>query len=1039
MASSSDDGNIACHHLPSYASECIEDRDALRIVSIQLRADRDADYAMKDVDEESCQRVYRLIENLNTYFSDLLAYLKGQDGDICVPGMSSDDVRSWEKNVVHVCVTEVIPGFLRIMMDNSCTMLHVLPILLASWSKLCAKVLCVRMMQLHGEHRQLQDDESEPHEEIAGCFGMLCSCFDESKIHDVLYGSEESHRRKHASNASHIVLELEHEEIKGLTDWVDVDCRRLPASDTHCVRARFLRAFLVDCFASRVSDGYKGGMDYLLDALGMDVFECPRATHSLLSVLHASCGLFSDTVKENNVIYHALEGMSRQFDGILKQPGLSGIVDGMMSRVISYVMSIFCMTFDIARIIGGMDDLQRKFTMYEKQILTRLFESKNVSHQLVAVVSMNGILQDINKNEDVQDAQEVMNATILPQRIEWIRSSSIIAEMLSVNLHHAQYIESLLSLLDGLVRYQIVTDSHTRHLWTIIEDDGTFEEIKTNVSQLLGFLAVKMGNTYSDLFCQKLEGTTLSASNIKFVEEMMNSAAMFDTSCHLLNRLMNIGASFVLERDIVDDVDAYALLLNLYRKYQQHIGEDVMSDYIHIMAGIIESCMSKLPNHSLTSVKAPLCLLLKIFQGDLLSSQILLAIYKTVNSDGKFIHDLVCSYDNLLRHHTVSMCSIISEDLMDIIEIYSSILRRVLSGSNYYVNITHLQMILKWTNTEHYPPFVYDSAWNLLEYMVQEERGITLATAESYIAIVLRTIDAKSMPYSAWTCITAYVASILAWESSLPLGDVSISYVHLIRMVQANKNLDVWSTISEFLPSCILDCANDSVARECSILLSHILTARMDLDGESKYISNCVCTYRERLNDCCKRIFDVDITEPASWISIQVAHPPESDLLQNVRRILTFIQDLLDSYDLRDGLIDRPFYSSFKDVDISFRVQFQHLPLNAQQYNDQVYVDISCPRNSLVGDLRAKISEKATSIAGYFLSPENFIIYSKVCLYCKLSCPIRLSSSYHAHVSRVGSSKVMCQGFLSILVTMMKYMQHSHQNQMESTAPQISN
>ena len=652
--------------LPVYVSECMEDRDALRIVSIQLCADRGSQYSMKDIDEEGCQRLYRLMNNLNRYFVDCL-----NSHEMSVLGMSPHDVVAWEKNVVHVCVTDIIPGLLEVLMDNSCQMLNFLPIILMSWSSLCSKLLAVRLK--HGCTCGDEESVLRVWEEIAGCFDMLCSCLDRSKIEDVLYGSVDAHRRNHATNASHIVLELENEERR--TDWVDADSRHLPASDMHRVRARFLTVCVLDVFASQVAEGYKGGMDYLMDALTVSGFECTRATRSLVSVLHTSCALFSDRVKQSSMISSTLMEVCCRFDDVLRRPGLAGIADVGTSHGIPHVFSTFSMMFDIGLVLGGMEEIQSRISGYEKEIVLRLFMSKNVSYQVLAVISMNDIVQDVNRYEDLHET--LANVGSLPSRIQWIQSSNIVSEILHANLHHAQYVESILSLLDGLVRYDVVSDVHTNDLWSLLEDDGTFEEIKSNVSHILGFLAARMDEKCAALFCNKLEATQLSASNSKFVEEMMTSAAKFDQSCRLLTRLVDIGTSFALEKDFPDDVDPYSLLLNLYRRYHRHMQEHSMPEYVLVMARVVQSCVSRILKDSLRRLRAPLYLLLKIFRGDILSHSLVSDIYHTVDVEGTLTHNLLHGYGNILAIHAVSVGSVLSEDLEKVLGIYNYLLRQI--------------------------------------------------------------------------------------------------------------------------------------------------------------------------------------------------------------------------------------------------------------------------------------------------------------------------------------------------------------------------
>jgi len=204
--------------------------------------------------------------------------------------------------------------------------------------------------------------------------------------------------------------------------------------------------------------------------------------------------------------------------------------------------------------------------------------------------------------------------------------------------------------------------------------------------------------------------------------------------------------------------------------------------------------------------------------------------------------------------------------------------------------------------------------------------------------------------------------------------------MHYIRMIASNRGAGIWNILTEFLPICMIECDNDIIGKECSMLLSHILTVKMDIDKDSDQINRSIIEYKGLLDECCKKIFGKEIDSPLPYSLVQNEQITDLDLLKQAQRILTFFQDLLETYDWRDGPSLRPLYSSFKDEDITFRVQFQHLPFSPRRYGEQISVDICCPRNSLVGDLRGMVSQKASNLAGYFIPQENFIIYSKVCV-----------------------------------------------------------
>ena len=821
--------------------------------------------------------------------------------------------------------------------------------------------------------------------------------------------------RDHGEHLRQMVFEMERLEPTRLTDWVDMDARQMPTDQG--LWGRFHAAILVDVFGKMegVMEALRNGESLAADAALLKFIRAAVPVlvegkgriveEALVAVCDKYCLAFDEGCGQEIVdgqtdaeIRSGLIGFAGLVDAAT--PGKAVNVDAIVASLLPALGSMYGIVAGLRALHGASEDssaVASAISSLEQRVIWCLFSSKNVSEQLLSVTSLIEILEAVEEM-DGSHAFADGDDEVQRVRISWIRESDILSEMLKVNLHHAQYVEDMLLLLGALAVHDLVDGRHVAHLWSTIQDEGTFDEIKSNVCQLLGFLATSLATADAmDSFCRNVQATCDAQTvEAKYVEEMMLAAANHDPSLRLMVPLVDIALGFCLNGSAIGGSPPNRtkrmlsgdLLLDITRKYLTHCRSSQNNGpVVDSMCSVIGSCMDRITAGSndegggafgepdAVELLQPLRLLLRIVSGVKIPSDALDDIYKVVNDGAKLMSDIMGGYEwNLVR---ISQ----SDHTSELLRVFNAILRSVLSESNYYVEVGKVRKILSWAIAPEASTESTTYAWNLLTYLVQGEKGITSKTARLLLTSFMEEV--KILDRESWLCLTAYVAACLDFESSLAVAD---SYVNLIAMTEVNRSDDIWGPLKGYLCGCLLTCCEtDGIAAQCSKLLSRMLITDMDMNPD---VSN-LQQVKENIESFMNRLMD------------------------NPERVMMFLSDILDVYDYREcddyamrpvpledvsagqqaavSVVDssraplanghasaRPLYACYRDSDMSFKVVLKNLPMSPRPggHGGQHGVDVSCPRNCMIADLRAIVSLQASHLVGYMIPPANFNLHS---------------------------------------------------------------
>ena len=975
-------------------------------------------------------------------------------------GALEERIHLFESEVVHSCLCSLLPSVFGMMLQRVARMpAGVMAGILVMWARLCGEMLSARMAQMTGTGRcfamqyeirgaDFQNcgndsdvrsgsgaagtdnpmDQGGEDDGVGRVYASHAAYVEQVKlVFDLLTdslklvgsmlkqrsdASNQLDSRSYDDHLNLMVFEMERLQPERLTDWVDIEARRAPADQERW--GKFHAAVLVDVF---------GNMDCVTQVL--QVGESMAVDVALLKFVRAAMPVLSES-KRQIVTHDAIRAVCARYEsgfdedvsseGIEDQQDRSGfggfadLVGASTSgqrisghEVVALLLPALGSMYDIVASMRAASGplavttaVAEAVVSLEERVIWRLFSSKNVSEELLAVTSLIEILEAIEEMEGSPGFRDGHDDELQRIRVHWIRSSDILSEMLKVNLHHAQYVEDMLLLLGALAVQGLVDGRHVEQLWSTIQDEGTFEEIKSNVCQLLGYLATSMPEAVDmELFCRNLQ-TKCDTQNVegKYVEEMMLAAAKHDPSLRLMVQMINISLEFCLD-GTSNDVPlpnrtkrmlSGDLLLDIARRYLAHSrGARGNEPVVDCMCSVIGTCMERIlgdkyeedgkaleEQRPAAELLQPLRLLLRIVSGVKIPSEALDDIYKVINDGAKLMSNLMVGYEqNLARMSS-------SDHSTELLRLFNSILRSVLSESNYYVELGKVKKILSWAITPGASAESTAYAWSLLTYLVQGEKGVTGKTARLLLTSFMEQV--KLLDEGSWLCLTAYVAASLDFEATLAVAD---SYVSLIVMTDDNHLLDIWGPLKDYLCGCLLEyCDTDGIASQCSKLLSHVLITDMDMNSS---VDNL-----ERVKESVESF--------------------KARLLDRPERVMMFLSDILNEYDYREydeygrepvslgnergtqaaPAMDansapstsgrrcaRPLYSCYKDAEVSFKVLLKNLPMSPRPsgLGGQQGVDISCPRNCMIADLRAIISLQASHLVGYMIPRANFDLH----------------------------------------------------------------
>ena len=410
--------------------------------------------------------------------------------------------------------------------------------------------------------------------EVASTFSILCHC---------LYPTTRFFVKQHAA------IQAMKLPDSPKSEWVSPE---LWANSTPNNIFNRVQGCFFDAFAAA------GGMEMVMRLLHTPERCCLSGCEVLVQFISACHPLLSHAKREE--IYAALWQLYEHIDSCFEgTKGLEGFknVEGM--PVHQALISVLNQTSQILMLDSSRrESSNRKASKYYRRIILALFDSGNVALQLTAVKELNILLLRPTMRYSVEEDGSDHHSK-LPILLKWIEEDDIVSRMLQSNLHLSQYIEDVQSVLQNLIIFGLLTDDHISMLWKFIEDENTFDEIKVNVSHLLGSLAPRMPVQQVAKVLNSLTSESFWSTNSKIVVDMMKFMAKNDCHGILMKELLRHSYALAVDVSMQDD-EAQHLLIELCQRYQ-HL--DMTDEYF---MEIIMKCATMIEMGELDTMMKPL-------------------------------------------------------------------------------------------------------------------------------------------------------------------------------------------------------------------------------------------------------------------------------------------------------------------------------------------------------------------------------------------------------------------------------------------------
>eukprot|EP00798_Chlamydomonas_sp_ICE-L_P003512 gene3512-13583_t len=131
----------------------------------------------------------------------------------------------------------------------------------------------------------------------------------------------------------------------------------------------------------------------------------------------------------------------------------------------------------------------------------------------------------------------------LKDNVCWMNTTGLIKQMLRANLHQRQYADLVFQILEVLTRFSFIQEEHLDMLWAATEQEGTFDEIKVNVYQIIEDLAARgLPPEQLDTLFYKFEiGRERSLPDTLRLLDLLKKLAASDSKApHIAERLLDM-------------------------------------------------------------------------------------------------------------------------------------------------------------------------------------------------------------------------------------------------------------------------------------------------------------------------------------------------------------------------------------------------------------------------------------------------------------------------------------------------------------------
>lgn len=362
-------------------------------------------------------------------------------------------------------------------------------------------------------------------------------------------------------------------------------------------------------------------------------------------------------------------------------------------------------------------------------------------------------------------------------------------------------------------------------------------------------------------------------------------------------------------------------------------------------------------------------------------------LYKSINTDSKFVFSMTESFVSFLdklnmegRSPQPYLCES-DRTCSKVLDLYYSLLIKMLNDGNYYVSKDQMQTILGWADRSPQGSKVFNMAWDILKSLVVGEKAVERVALEAFVQKYILDISFSKITASAWQCITAHIAALSNWEMSLP--KIQTSYCAYIFVSASNAGDELWELVLHLL-SDMVTFTTEETCIEASTLLARLMAELVHINGETtgSKVHDHIHTIKTTIKQSTEVLFGDSFDGP--WYKIPELINNTRFQVTRLERIINHLIQMIDSFSNGCTPSERSAEGSFTDDLIHYQVIFQQISSKncASEGCDipRKQRSVRCPRNARVGDLRQLLAAEATDIAGKAILADQIRIFTAVCI-----------------------------------------------------------
>ena len=454
--------------------------------------------------------------------------------------------------------------------------------------------------------------------------------------------------------------------------------------------------------------------------------------------------------------------------------------------------------------IDIIDEILDLLIILQQEVVLRLLSSENFARQLASVKELEALIdriQWIENNIEINEKRiqcdndtEKCNEGAKYHRYRskkleaWIKSNDIVGQLLRVNLHQPQYIDSLRRALWMLLSNgsDVFQENHLEYLWGVLLDSNTFEDIKINVYNLVGTLCPQMSQRNQEFVFHHIgfgnsfmDEKELPSQDCVYILDMLATTAQHDKHRKLIVPVLKSILGLILCNGAKEDVAKSNALTRACIAY-----DNCLDIWMHI---VVISCEDALrcSDNSIEIGTIAAYQLNMIIDAIFLNPDLRRLYIQKVGDGSELLNRVCCGFNVLLEVQfalaTRQRCAPeaisahrrplfhMAPDIgpfthMDAVFSWHRLLTSAVCRAGCRLSAQTLQQFLLWATDSAVTFQDANSAWNLLENIAVNKVGLEENVVQDFFLNYLRHVIPSRITRQAWKCITAFMARISNWS-----------------------------------------------------------------------------------------------------------------------------------------------------------------------------------------------------------------------------------------------------------------------------------